>query len=49
MYELLGKLGLAIKEIHEIMATTLSFLNSNDANHTKEVTREVCENDGNFV
>jgi len=25
MYELLGKLGLAIKEMHEIMATTLSF------------------------
>lgn len=52
MYELLGNLGLAIKEMHEIMATTLSFLlhlNSNHVNHTKEVTREVCENDGNFV
>lgn len=52
MYELLGKLGLAIKEMHKIMATTLSFLlhlNSNDVNHTEEVTREVCENDANFV
>lgn len=30
--------------------TTLSFLlhlNSNDVNHTEEVTREVCENDAN--